>query len=99
PSVSSTLSLHDALPISDLDLALDGVLWGAFGTTGQRCTATSRLILQKGIHDEFLGALVDRAKGMVLGDGRKKGTDVGPLIHADSDRKSTRLNSSHLGIS
>src|SRR3954469_12184900 len=40
---------------ADLDLALDGVLWGAFGTTGQRCTATSRLILQRGIHDEFLG--------------------------------------------
>ena len=39
---------------ADLDLALDGVLWGAFGTTGQRCTATSRLILQDGIHDEFL---------------------------------------------
>ena len=38
---------------ADLDLALDGVLWGAFGTTGQRCTATSRLILQDGIHDEF----------------------------------------------
>ena len=39
---------------ADLDLALEGVLWGAFGTTGQRCTATSRLILQTGIHDEFL---------------------------------------------
>src|SRR5690349_17601396 len=42
---------------ADLDLALDGVLWGAFGTTGQRCTATSRLILQSGIHDEFLSRL------------------------------------------
>ena len=41
---------------ADLDLALDGVLWGAFGTTGQRCTATSRLILQSRIHDRFLGA-------------------------------------------
>ena len=40
---------------ADLDLALDGVLWGAFGTAGQRCTATSRLILQRGIHDNFLG--------------------------------------------
>ena len=39
---------------ADLDLALEGVLWGAFGTTGQRCTATSRLILQRGIHDGFL---------------------------------------------
>src|SRR5918911_1252175 len=45
---------------ANLDLALDGVLWGAFGTTGQRCTATSRLVLQDGIHDEFLSLLVER---------------------------------------
>ncbi len=66
---------------ADLELALEGALWGAFGTTGQRCTATSRLILQKGIHDNFLGLLVDRVKALKLGDGRKAGTDVGPLIH------------------
>ncbi|MBM2841504.1 MAG: aldehyde dehydrogenase, partial [Bacteroidetes bacterium] len=45
---------------ADLDLALDGVLWGAFGTTGQRCTATSRLILHEKIHDKFLSMLVTR---------------------------------------
>ena len=72
---------------ADLDLALDGVLWGAFGTTGQRCTATSRLILQDGVHDAFLSRLVDRARGMKLGDGRKKGTDVGPLINEGSRSK------------
>jgi len=72
---------------ADLDLALEGVLWGAFGTTGQRCTATSRLILQSGIHDRFLSQLVDRARGMKLGDGRKKGTDVGPLISEAARRK------------
>jgi alpha-ketoglutaric semialdehyde dehydrogenase len=66
---------------ADLDLALEGALWGAFGTTGQRCTATSRLILQKGIHDNFLGLLVDKAKALKLGDGREAGTDVGPMIH------------------
>ena len=66
---------------ADLDLALEGVLWGAFGTTGQRCTATSRLILQDGIHDEFLSRLVDRARGLKLGDGRAKGTDIGPLVN------------------
>lgn len=75
---------------ADLDLALEGVLWGAFGTTGQRCTATSRLILQKGIHDEFLGKLLARARAMKLGDGRKKGTDVGPLIHETSRAKVER---------
>ena len=72
---------------ANLDLALDGVLWGAFGTTGQRCTATSRLILQSGVHDEFLSRLVQRARGMKLGDGRKQGTDVGPLINEASLRK------------
>src|ERR1700687_5179792 len=72
---------------ADLDLALEGGLWGAFGTTGKRCTATRRLILQKKIHDKFLGMLEDRAKGLKLGDGRKKGTDVGPLINEDALRK------------
>ena len=72
---------------ADVDLALDGVLWGAFGTTGQRCTATSRLLLQDGIHDELLSRLVDRARAMKLGDGRKQGTDVGPLINEPSVRK------------
>ena len=80
---NAQIVLNDA----DLDLALDGVLWGAFGTAGQRCTATSRLILQRGIHDNFLGLLVDKARGLRLGDGRKKGTDVGPLIHEASRQK------------
>ncbi|MCE2902039.1 MAG: aldehyde dehydrogenase family protein [Gemmatimonas sp.] len=66
---------------ANLDLALDGVLWGAFGTTGQRCTATSRLILQAGIHDAFVARLADRARALRLGDGRAAGTDVGPLVH------------------
>lgn len=75
---------------ADLDLALDGVLWGAFGTTGQRCTATSRLILQDGIHDEFVNRLADRVKSLRLGDGRQAGTDVGPLINADAVSKVQR---------
>ena len=73
-----------------LDLALDGVLWGAFGTTGQRCTATSRLILQEGIHDAFVVKLRERAAALKLGDGRKAGTEVGPVIHADSIAKIER---------
>lgn len=75
---------------ADLELALDGVLWGAFGTTGQRCTATSRLILQRGIHDEFIRTLVDRVERLSLGDGRKAGTDVGPLIHEEARLKVER---------
>src|SRR5262249_16356262 len=75
---------------ADLDLALEGVLWGAFGTTGQRCTATSRLIVQDGVHDEFVSRLVQRARAMKLGDGRRSGTDVGPLINQDSVAKVER---------
>jgi alpha-ketoglutaric semialdehyde dehydrogenase len=73
---NAQIVLNDA----NLDLALEGVLWGAFGTTGQRCTATSRLILETGIHDNFLGLLVEKAKTLKLGDGRKEGTDIGPMI-------------------
>ncbi|GJG84906.1 aldehyde dehydrogenase [Gemmatimonadetes bacterium T265] len=75
---------------ADVDLALEGVLWGAFGTTGQRCTATSRLVLQRGIHDRFVERLAERAKTLVLGDGRRPGTDVGPLIHETSREKVER---------
>jgi len=75
---------------ADLDLALEGVLWGAFGTTGQRCTATSRLILQKGVHDRFLSMLVDRVRDLKLGDGRKKKTDVGPLVNEAARAKVER---------
>jgi aldehyde dehydrogenase (NAD+) len=69
---------------ANLDLALEGILWGAFGTTGQRCTATSRLVVQEGVHDAFVSMLETRSAKLVLGDGRKAGTDVGPLIHADA---------------
>src|ERR671925_1763649 len=54
---------------ADLDLALEGVLWGAFGTTGQRCTATSRLILHRKVHDRFLDMLTSRVKTLRLGPG------------------------------
>jgi aldehyde dehydrogenase (NAD+) len=68
---------------ADLDLALEGVLWGAFGTTGQRCTATSRLILHKKIHDEFVHRLVEKAKKLTLGSGLDEKSQVGPLINLD----------------
>lgn len=66
---------------ADLDLALDGVLWGAFGTTGQRCTATSRLLLHRKVHDRFLRRLADATGRLILGDGRDPRTQVGPMIH------------------
>lgn len=83
---NAQIVLNDA----NLDLAIDGVLWGAFGTTGQRCTATSRLILQAEIHDEVVTKLTARANAMRLGDGRVAGTDVGPLIHDASREKVER---------
>ncbi len=66
---------------ADLDLALEGVLWGAFGTTGQRCTATSRLILHEKIHDRFMQMLLARVAKLRLGDGLVDGVDVGPCIN------------------
>ncbi|CAN5805171.1 aldehyde dehydrogenase family protein [soil metagenome] len=73
-----------------MDLALDGVLWGAFGTTGQRCTATSRLLLQDEIHDEFVERLVARARELRLGDGLTDGVEVGPLINEAAREKVER---------
>jgi alpha-ketoglutaric semialdehyde dehydrogenase len=69
------------MPDADMDLALEGVLWGAFGTTGQRCTATSRLLLHDDIHDSFLHRLVERTGTLRLGDGVDDDVDVGPLIN------------------
>ncbi|HET7903612.1 MAG TPA: aldehyde dehydrogenase family protein, partial [Candidatus Eisenbacteria bacterium] len=66
---------------ADLDLALEGALWGAFGTTGQRCTATSRLIVTKGVREALLPRLVDRAMKLRLGDGLEPGVDVGPVVN------------------
>ncbi len=75
------------MPDAKLDLALDGVLWGAFGTTGQRCTATSRLILHKDIHDKFVDMLVERVSQLRLGNGLEPNTDVGPVINEGAREK------------
>jgi aldehyde dehydrogenase (NAD+) len=69
------------MPDANLDLALEGVLWGAFGTTGQRCTATSRLILHEKIHDSFLEMLTARVTKLRLGDGLRPETEVGPCVN------------------
>ena len=66
---------------ANFDLAVDAILWSAFGTTGQRCTACSRLIAQKGIAPKLKEALVERTKKLRLGDGLLETTDVGPLIN------------------
>jgi aldehyde dehydrogenase (NAD+) len=66
---------------ADLGLALDSVIWSAFGTSGQRCTAASRLIVHRAVHDEFVQMLRDRVGRLVLGDGLVDSTDVGPVIN------------------
>jgi aldehyde dehydrogenase (NAD+) len=66
---------------ANLDLALEGALWGAFGTTGQRCTATSRIIVQKGVYGQFLDMLVSRAKKLKVGNGLNETVDMGPAVN------------------
>jgi aldehyde dehydrogenase (NAD+) len=72
---------------ADLDLAVEGVIFGAFGTTGQRCTACSRVIVHKKIIKKFTDLLVARTKTLKLGDGLKTKTDVGPLINESQRTK------------
>jgi aldehyde dehydrogenase (NAD+) len=66
---------------ADLDLATDGILWSAFGTTGQRCTAASRVIVERAVVDPLLARLEARARTLRLGSGLDESVDVGPLIN------------------
>jgi aldehyde dehydrogenase (NAD+) len=72
---------------ADLDLALEGALWGAFGTTGQRCTATSRLILHRDIKQRLTDRLVARAEKIRIGDGLDENIEMGPLINQTAREK------------
>jgi aldehyde dehydrogenase (NAD+) len=75
---------------ADLDLAVDGALWGAFGTSGQRCTASSRLIVERPVAAAFTERLVERSSALRLGDGLEDGVDVGPVIN---ERQLQRVHS------
>ena len=66
---------------ADLDLATDGILWSAFGTTGQRCTACSRVIVEAAVAGSLLERLESRARALRLGSGLDPATDVGPLVN------------------
>ena len=66
---------------ADLDLAMEGLIWGAYGTTGQRCTATSRLIVHEDVHDELVERVIAKANELRLGYGNDADIDVGPLIN------------------
>jgi aldehyde dehydrogenase (NAD+) len=67
---------------ADLDLAIDGIVWSAFGTSGQRCTAASRVIVQRGAYDELEKRLVARVEKLRLGPGWEDDSDIGPLINS-----------------
>jgi aldehyde dehydrogenase (NAD+) len=72
---------------ADLDLATDGILWSAFGTTGQRCTAASRVVVDRPVADALIAKLEARARALRLGPGADPATDVGPLINAGAVEK------------
>ncbi|HEY7113699.1 MAG TPA: aldehyde dehydrogenase family protein [Thermoanaerobaculia bacterium] len=73
---NAILVMEDA----DVDLAVDGAIWGAFGTTGQRCTASSRLLVHKKVYDDFVGKLSARAKTLKVGNGLDAGVEMGPCV-------------------
>ena len=64
---------------ADLDKAMPGIVQGAFGSTGQRCTATSRVIVEESVYDDFVSELIDRTSKLKVGDGLDPDVDVGPL--------------------
>jgi acyl-CoA reductase-like NAD-dependent aldehyde dehydrogenase len=66
---------------ADVDLAVEGIVWSAFGTSGQRCTAASRVIAHEAVYEELQARLVERAEGMRLGPGWEDDTDLGPVIN------------------
>ena len=80
---NAILILDDA----DLELAVEGAVWSAFGTSGQRCTAASRMIVQSGIARAFTNELVSRARALRLGDGLAATTDVGPVVNMQALEK------------
>jgi aldehyde dehydrogenase (NAD+) len=72
---------------ADVELAVDGALWGAFGTSGQRCTASSRMVVQRGVLGDFTEQLASRAARLRLGDGLVDGVDVGPVVNETQLRR------------
>src|SRR5947207_3748251 len=74
---------------ADVDNAVEGAVWGAFGTSGQRCTASSRLIVHKKVYKQFSKKLVERAKSLRVGNGADRAVEVGPVINEDAVNKIT----------
>ena len=79
---------------ADLPTAVSVAVNGAFFQAGQRCTASSRLIVTEGIHDRFVDAVIDRMKALVIDDALKPGTEIGPVV----DERQLEKNVEYLGI-
>ncbi|MBE5107333.1 aldehyde dehydrogenase family protein [Bacillus thuringiensis] len=80
---NAVIVLKDA----NLDLATDGVVWAAFGTSGQRCTSASRVIVEEEVYDSFIEKLLEKTKKLNVGDGSVEGVNVGPLISESAVQK------------
>ncbi|MCY0881647.1 MAG: aldehyde dehydrogenase family protein, partial [Firmicutes bacterium] len=88
--VSLELGGKNAIIVMDdanLDVAVDGIIWSAFGTSGQRCTAASRLIVQEGIYETLQDRLTARMRQLKAGAGTDPATEVGPLINQQALEK------------
>jgi alpha-ketoglutaric semialdehyde dehydrogenase len=88
--VSAELGGKNAIVVlddADVDLSIEGILWSAFGTSGQRCTAASRVIAHKGVANAVIDKLVARAKKMKMGHGLDAGTDLGPVVSKAAQEK------------
>jgi alpha-ketoglutaric semialdehyde dehydrogenase len=75
------------MPDADIDLAVEASAWGAFATSGQRCTATSRIVVHDAAREEFTGKLLDRVKGMKVGSGLDPEVELAPVINEKQKRR------------
>ncbi len=88
--VSCEMGGKNAIIVMDdanLELAVEGALWGGFGTSGQRCTAASRVVVHSDVHDRFLDMFTRAAARLRIGNGLLKETDVGPVINGSQMEK------------
>jgi aldehyde dehydrogenase (NAD+) len=79
---------------ADLDIAVEASFQGAFGSTGQRCTASSRLIVQQGIHDKFVAAMIERLKKTKIDNALEQGAEIGPVV----DQRQLDQDLEYIGI-
>src|SRR5713226_338301 len=87
PSIALSMSAIIVMDDADIDNAIEGAVWGAFGTSGQRCTASSRLIVHKKVYKQFAKKLVERTRALRVGNGADSKTEVGPVINEDAVHK------------